>query len=119
MKIPKNLWLLHSILDPCTNLHSLEGSFLGKPIASGCQSHYVCTNKAGHVQTNLSDETYDEIVIGQESQILPSYVLTVDLNPKAMKRKILEFERDLPGSEKKKKKRRRKKSSSSIEMDSI
>lgn len=94
---------------------------MGKPISTGCQSHYVLTDKAGYVYHQESREDYyDEVVIGQESQILPSYVLLIDLKKK-MRNKIAEFQRDVPGDGKKKRRRRsgRGKVDDSIEMSEM
>jgi len=58
-----------------------ENSFCGKPIKSGYQSHYILTAREGIAITGpLSDEpkNYDELVISQDVQALPSYIISVD-----------------------------------------
>jgi hypothetical protein len=60
-----------------------ETSFAGKPLMAGYQSHYIKTNIAGKID---KDSDYDELVICQESQILPMYIIELDpesLYPKA------------------------------------
>jgi len=66
---------------PVTEKPSDPTSLLGKPMKSGYQSHYVVTCKKGFpVEKNAQSgkECYDELVIIQESQILPIYL--VELN---------------------------------------
>jgi len=56
-----------------------ENNFLGKPISSGYTSHYVVTNKSGSIFTPKVDKKkYDEIVIDQESQITPMFLVSID-----------------------------------------
>jgi hypothetical protein len=49
-------------------------SLKGKPLQSGYDSHYVIVDISGMpvVSTN-NKKAYDEIVIGQESQVLPAF----------------------------------------------
>ena len=83
---------------PVTESSDGEKSLVGKPIMSGYQSHYVSTNNAGgiysfnskqeirldgtntnaNINVNKNKNVYDEIVIPQESQILPLYVVELD-----------------------------------------
>ena len=45
----------------------------------GYQSHYVCTTSRGEPHTRVTrHNVYDEIVINQESQVAPAYVLALD-----------------------------------------
>eukprot|EP01125_Pyxidicula_operculata_P020486 TRINITY_DN7584_c0_g1_i1.p1 TRINITY_DN7584_c0_g1~~TRINITY_DN7584_c0_g1_i1.p1 ORF type:complete len:1741 (-),score=240.11 TRINITY_DN7584_c0_g1_i1:66-5117(-) len=55
-------------------------SLLGKPIKPGYQSHYVLTNRSGSpcTQEKESGKFYDELVIPQESQIVPVFLLEID-----------------------------------------
>ena len=53
-----------------------ETTLAGKPLMSGYQSHYVKTNIAGKID---KDGEYDELVVSQECQILPMYL--VELEP--------------------------------------
>eukprot|EP01126_Amoeba_proteus_P005367 TRINITY_DN11794_c0_g1_i3.p1 TRINITY_DN11794_c0_g1~~TRINITY_DN11794_c0_g1_i3.p1 ORF type:complete len:298 (-),score=75.34 TRINITY_DN11794_c0_g1_i3:228-1121(-) len=88
--IPGNIY-------PVTEAHDdTKGSLLGTPIKTGYQSHYVLTNESGGIfsmpggnpkkqrksrgdgHLQKKSPVYDEIVIAQESQILPSFVLYVD-----------------------------------------
>lgn len=47
----------------------------GKPLMSGYQSHYVRTTSDG--KPSICGE-YDEVVVGQESQILPMYIVEIE-----------------------------------------
>lgn len=49
-----------------------------QPIVSGYNSHYVRTTKAGFVQTKPKNTSYDELVILQEGQVVPAFILTFD-----------------------------------------
>jgi len=51
-----------------------RGSLKGKPNHPGYQSHYIKVNKKGVPVLNGS-EIYDELVVFQESQVLPRYVV--------------------------------------------
>ena len=51
-----------------------SGSLLAQAIKTGYQSHYVRVNQKG----KIGDE-YDEIIVNQESQILPAYIITLDV----------------------------------------
>ncbi len=57
-------------------------NIVGKPIAGGYQSNYVVTSINGHPFTGEgtdagSPELFDELVVGQECQILPMYIVEV------------------------------------------
>lgn len=55
---------------------------------SSYNSHYVLVNASGMIPDYENDELFDEIVIPQESQVTPAYVVKVATEglPKAMKR---------------------------------
>lgn len=61
---------------PVVEHHLSKGSHMGKPLQSGCQSHYVLTKKDGTPVTKKMriGMFYDELVLSQESQVpqLPS-----------------------------------------------
>eukprot|EP01126_Amoeba_proteus_P054248 TRINITY_DN6665_c0_g1_i4.p1 TRINITY_DN6665_c0_g1~~TRINITY_DN6665_c0_g1_i4.p1 ORF type:complete len:176 (-),score=31.57 TRINITY_DN6665_c0_g1_i4:35-562(-) len=54
-------------------------SVLGKPIKAGHHSHYVCVDSNGYPPEDLAkldeSEIFDEIVVSQESQITPAYIV--------------------------------------------
>jgi len=57
-----------------------EDNLLGATITPGYNSHYVLLNHDGHVpeepvEAGKEDQFFDEIVIAQESQIVPVYVI--------------------------------------------
>jgi len=73
-------------------------NFRGKPLVTGFQSHYVVVHKAGD-PVSVGDyetgiKTYDELVIEQESQIVPIFLLKVRLQN--MSELIADFGRELP-----------------------
>jgi hypothetical protein len=41
-------------------------------------SHYVCTNRNGRSVTQGEMDVYDEIVLQQDSQAIPAFIITVD-----------------------------------------
>jgi hypothetical protein len=61
---------------PVTEDHRGAKTLLGSALKSGYNSHYVLTNKDG----NIYDEgvVCDEIVVNQESQILPAFIISLD-----------------------------------------
>jgi hypothetical protein len=52
----------------------------GLPIKSGYQSNYVLASKDGKVYEQGGDVGYNEIVIPQESQVMPVYLLELNYN---------------------------------------
>jgi len=84
---------------PVTENPSDEDSFLGKPMKSGYQSHFVITSKKGlptgeTAKERADTEFFDELVIIQESQILPVYLVELDNSNFSALGK--EFLRDVP-----------------------
>jgi len=57
-------------------------SLKGEHIVGGYQSHYVIVNRKGYPLTSEDYENnevqYDEIVIAQESQVVPIFLLSVN-----------------------------------------
>lgn len=41
------------------------------------QSHYVLTDRKGYVSKTNAKEYFDELVITQESQVIPAYIIRV------------------------------------------
>jgi len=51
----------------------------GSPIKRGFNSHYVITNKSGKkAPTKTTAEKYDKVVISEESQIAPVFIIEVE-----------------------------------------
>eukprot|EP01127_Copromyxa_protea_P016763 TRINITY_DN5046_c0_g1_i1.p1 TRINITY_DN5046_c0_g1~~TRINITY_DN5046_c0_g1_i1.p1 ORF type:complete len:700 (-),score=119.45 TRINITY_DN5046_c0_g1_i1:95-2194(-) len=72
---------------PVTEHHKGEGSLLGAAITSGYTSHYAVVKLDGSTPSaseleNKKIPLFDEIVIPQESQIMPAYVLRLDTDKK-------------------------------------
>jgi hypothetical protein len=68
---------------PVDEKHDSNKSLLGSPIKSGYNSCYVVTNKKGHAYDPIDDYgtlKCDELVISQESQALPAFIITLDPN---------------------------------------
>jgi len=76
----KNPALLISLLLPGNVYPVIDlKSHKGKPLQSGYQSHYVVTRRNGHpVENENENEFYDEIVVVQESQIVPIFLVLLD-----------------------------------------
>eukprot|EP01130_Rhizamoeba_saxonica_P005313 TRINITY_DN2133_c0_g1_i1.p1 TRINITY_DN2133_c0_g1~~TRINITY_DN2133_c0_g1_i1.p1 ORF type:complete len:986 (+),score=189.66 TRINITY_DN2133_c0_g1_i1:57-2960(+) len=68
MVIPGNVY-------PVTEHPNKLKSLKGLPNKVGYQSHYVRVNKKGYPSSNMDDNIFDEIVVFQESQVLPIYVI--------------------------------------------
>jgi len=87
---------------PVTENPSDTDSFLGKPMKSGYQSHFVITSKKGlpigeTERERSGNEFFDELVIIQESQILPIYLVELDNSNFSALGK--EFLREVPQAE--------------------
>jgi len=63
---------------PIIEHYNEEQSFLGVPIDTGYQSHYILTNKEGTPCKKKLEHYYDELVIGAEGQIIPIFLVTID-----------------------------------------
>jgi len=72
-----------------------QDSLWGLPIKSGYQSNYVVTGRDGQIHVNRSEPAYNEIVIPQESQVMPIYLLELKLD--ATMRVATEFQRVVSG----------------------
>lgn len=62
---------------PVTEARGDPNSLGGSAIQQGYSCHYVCVTPNGEVVADLSACPYDEIVVSQESQILPMYIIEV------------------------------------------
>jgi len=62
--------------DPRQKKHS----YSGKAIKPGYQSHYVVTKVNGYPAEKTSNHCFDELVVGQEDQIVPAFILKVDMS---------------------------------------
>lgn len=70
-------------------------SFLGKPMKSGYQSHFIVTGKNGlPIEDYSRTSVYDELVITQESQILPIYL--VELKNSNFSEMAKNWQREVP-----------------------
>jgi len=67
-------------------------------LINGYQSHYVITTKGGMALTRTDHEqqisNYDELVIGQESQVVPLFLLQI--GEESIAKIYKEWERDVP-----------------------
>jgi len=63
---------------PVLEQHKGEYSLLGQAITPGYNSHYVRTLKNGYCVSAKSDDSFDELVIEQEAQIVPIFILELD-----------------------------------------
>jgi len=60
--------------DPCA-----PGSLVEQSIKPGYQSHYVVTKCNGYpVQKQVKSDYFDEIVVNQEAQICPAFIVKID-----------------------------------------
>lgn len=81
---------------PVTEDHRGPKSLMGTPIKSGYNSHLVLTAKDGTVYRpeENQDIVCDEIVVAQESQILPAFIIRLDYE--SCMREFGKWERVLP-----------------------
>jgi len=79
---------------PVVEAKSEPNSFFGRPLKNGYQCNYVLTGKdGGPHQAKLAGGFYDEIVIEQESQIVPIFM--VEFDPAKVAPLALEFQREI------------------------
>jgi len=67
---------------------------VGLPVRSGYQSNYVLTSLSGGVHTDLRENVYDEIIIPQESQVMPIYL--IEFNFELVRKLVGTFQRTVP-----------------------
>lgn len=82
---------------PVTEDHKGPQTLLGGPLKQGYNSHFVMTNKMGNNYDRRADvgsPLCNEIVVGQESQILPAFIITFD--EQQCKAQFEEWSRDTP-----------------------
>jgi len=77
-----------------TESHRSENSLMGSAIKSGHSAHYVVTNHEGLVSTIGGEDDFDEIVIPQESQIVPAFIISI--SRKGLKQLSAQWTRALP-----------------------
>jgi len=70
---PGNPW-------PTTEEHDGPRSLKGMALKSGYNSHIVCTNKRGTIYHENDDVLCDEMVVNQESQILPAFIIELSVD---------------------------------------
>ena len=62
---------------PVTENHQSTKSLMGLPLKAGYNSHFVLTNKDGYIY-NGEGNPETELVVAQEAQILPSFIVTLE-----------------------------------------
>jgi len=73
-------------------------SFLGLPIDTGYQSHYVITNRKGNpVTKKKTKDIFDEIVLAVDAQVIPVFLISIDV--KSVLELSIYFNREIPGDE--------------------
>jgi len=89
LAIPGNVY-------PATEHPKEENSLMGQPIKSGYQSHFVLTTKDGNPckQRAAPDSHYDELVLGQEAQVVPIAIIEFSQGKLAPFAKM--FQREIP-----------------------
>lgn len=70
---PGNPW-------PTTEEHDGPRSLKGMALKSGYNSHIVRTNKRGTIYHDQDDVLCDEMVVNQESQILPAFIIELSVD---------------------------------------
>jgi len=89
---------------PVVERRDEEKSLLGQPLRSGYQSHYVLTKIDGNPISEPPeehDEFFDEIVLAQETQVVPVYLVEVSASHltgfvKKYQRDVLESDTSRP-----------------------
>jgi len=65
---------------PVIEHHNSDDSYMGVPITNGYQSHYIVTTRNGFParEEDIEYRKFDEIVIDQESQVVPIFLLEIE-----------------------------------------
>jgi len=72
LTIPGNVY-------PVIEQHDAEtASLLGSPVVAGYNSHYVVTTKEGRAITRKEESHSDQLVVAQEAQALPVFIIHVN-----------------------------------------
>jgi len=71
------VFLIPGNIYPVTESPNSAKSLCGKPIPAGYQSCYVHTTRVGKVCESRESEFYDEIVVNQETQVIPVFLLSI------------------------------------------
>ncbi len=101
------------------NICPIVERMTGQPIKNGYNSHYILTCRDGNIHNErlqFYDESCDEIVVNQEVQILPAFIVT--LNVDSCNRELKNWERVI-ADEKERHTILLSTSSTIIEIDSI
>lgn len=74
-------WVNPGHIYPVCENHQSKDSLMGKELTAGHDSHYVVVNETGLPPKSYSDaDLYDELVIKQENQIMPAYLISLKTN---------------------------------------
>jgi len=88
-------WILPGNPYPVTEHHEGAESLMGTATKSGFNSHYVVTDKKGQATTKpTQSELFNEIVINQEAQIVPAFILCI--TPASLSAVASLWSRDIP-----------------------
>jgi len=79
---------------PVNEDHKGDKTLLGGAIKPGYNMHYVLTDKDGNCLKTPTDHHFDELVVDQETQIVP--ILVIELDGKATKEASRNMDRDVP-----------------------
>jgi len=86
-------WLLPGNVYPVIEKVDGPDSLLGAAIKNGFNSHFVVTDRAGKC-VNQGSELYNEIIISQESQIVPAFLISI--SKKSLKSSLKKWNRSVP-----------------------
>jgi len=78
---------------PVIECHNSENSLMGTHIKRGYQSNYVVTTRSGLPIGEARNEMYDEIVIEQQSQVVPIFI--IELEKENLEQLFAEFNRTI------------------------
>jgi len=71
-------WLLPGNAYPVVENPQSQDSLQGSAIMNGYNSHFIVTNKKGEIADPGERECYNEIVVPQESQIVPAFLFVLN-----------------------------------------
>lgn len=78
----------------CDEVHTGPNSLMGKPIPSPYNSNFVLTNKKGLIYQDGDGEPNNEVIIPNDNQTVPAFIVT--LNYDCVLREFKNWEREIP-----------------------
>jgi len=90
-------FILPGNVRPVIESKSAKDTLYGQYIEFGYQCNYVCCKNDGFPCTEIKDKCYNELVIPQENQVIPIFLLLIDISP--LRALYEDFQREIPAQQ--------------------